>query len=74
MAQFLESAEDLEWLHEVHGVSVQGYACAILHGNEDSPERVEVFARNHYRCKPTIWEADDEEVLRLMSWGLKPKF
>ena len=56
----LENREDLEWLRDVHAVDIfkwsgrnQGRAvCAIIHGNEDCPERVELFDRNHYRAKP----------------------
>ena len=56
----LEDKQDLEWLRDVHGVDIfkdsgrnQGRAvCAIIHGNEDCPERVELFDRNHYKAKP----------------------
>lgn len=53
----LENREDLEWLRDVHGVDIfteraKRAVCAIIHGNEDCPERVELFDRNHYRAKP----------------------
>jgi hypothetical protein len=57
---FLETAEDLAWLTEVHSVTTGGLACAILHGNEDSPSKVETFARNHMDCVPSVWIQDRE--------------
>lgn len=73
MTKFLNSVEDLKWLGEVHKVSTAGYACAILHGNEDAPDKVEVFARDHYKCKPTVYVADENGDLRLDHYGEKPK-
>lgn len=53
----LENKEDLEWLRDVHGVDIfkdngKRAVCAIVHGNEDCPEKVELFDRNHYKAKP----------------------
>jgi hypothetical protein len=55
---FLNSSEDLQWLSETHLPSLRIDACAavILHGNEDCPQRIEVYARNHYQCVPTVFE------------------
>lgn len=69
----LEEQEDMDWLAEVHCKIAKGYACAILHGNEDSPSRVELYARNHYKCPPTVLEPDDDGNLVVKSWGEKPK-
>ena len=52
---YLDDQEGLSWLMEVHGVNTLGAACAILYGNEDSPERVEVFSQNDYRALPEIY-------------------
>lgn len=59
---FLNSTEDLTWLHEVHNISTDGYVCAILYGNEDAPDKVELFTRDHY--KPTVYVADDDGNLK----------
>lgn len=61
----LQSAEDLEWLRDVHKVWVDACAVAILYGNEDCPERVELFAKDHYTRRPTVYVADESGVLRL---------
>jgi hypothetical protein len=41
---FLNSPEDMKWLRDVH---LQGlpseYEAAVVHGNEDSPSKIEVF-------------------------------
>ena len=73
MTKFLNSAEDLTWLNEVHNVSTAGYVCAVLHGNEDAPDKVEVFARNHRNCNPIVYIADENGDLSLESYGEKPK-
>jgi hypothetical protein len=73
MTTFLESKEDLKWLSDVHYKAAILYACAILHGNEDAPSKVELFARNHFKCKPTILEANDSGNLVVTSYGMKPK-
>lgn len=72
---FIETLEDLDWLQTVHNISVRsaGYTCAILYGNEDSPSKVELFAKNHYKSKPTVYEADENGILRLKEFGTKPK-
>lgn len=61
---FLDTAEDLVWLHEVHGVDVTGVVAAEVHGNEDCPRRVCTYARNDYREPPVVWERDDTGTLR----------
>lgn len=51
---FLESNEDLKWLFDVHAKGLspqekQRTKVAILFGNEDAPERIELYERNDYR-------------------------
>lgn len=66
MTTLLNTADDLAWLSEVHGVTTDGAACAILHGTEDCPHRVHVYAVDHCDCPPVVWVAtDDAGVLRL---------
>jgi hypothetical protein len=60
MAQsFFDQSTDLAWLANTHmqpfSEQVMASACAILHGNEDAPEKVELFAVNDYRCMPTVF-------------------
>lgn len=54
----LETAEDMAWLAEVHAPIAAGYPMAVLHGNEDSPDRVELYARDHHEYRPTVLEPD----------------
>jgi hypothetical protein len=63
----LDRREDLEWLRDVHGVDIftekgKRAVCAIIHGNEDCPERVELFDRNHYKAKPFRVYVQNEET------------
>lgn len=60
---FLDTVEDLAWLHEVHGVDITGIVAAEVHGNEDCPERVLTYTRNDYRETPTVWERDANSTL-----------
>ncbi len=65
---FLESAEDMAWLTEQYPEAA-GHVCAILHGNEDSPRRVELYRRNHYQCVPTVLEPDSDGNMVLIQHG-----
>lgn len=62
-SSFLDTKDDLAWLHEVHGVDVTGIVAAEIVGNEDCPERVLTYARDDYREKPTIWARDTHGTL-----------
>ena len=50
---YIESAEDKQWLQDTHlvklGVHLRPYDVAILFGNEDSPDKIALYARNDYR-------------------------
>lgn len=56
----LETPDDLKWLSDVHGIPTEGAAIAIIHGNEDSPTKVEVYAENHIDCVPVVYVPSDE--------------
>lgn len=56
----LSSPADLSWLETTHKVPATQYAVAVIHGNEDSPYRVELFAQDDYRCRPVIFEFNPE--------------
>lgn len=62
---FLESAEDLAWVSDVHKVPTTGIACVILYGNEDCPERIDAYTVNHIDCVPLTYRANDDGELRL---------
>lgn len=68
----LETEDDRKWLKEVHGIDSAGYAKAILTGNEDSPTKVELYARDHYQCPPKTYEPNDEGVLVVTQEGEAP--
>jgi len=70
-----DNHDNMTWLAEVHlPIAAAGFECAILYGNEDSPEKVELFARNHYKCKPVVAEYDEKaDGLVVTKWGELPK-
>jgi hypothetical protein len=56
MQTFLETKDDMLWLKEVHEIdNAPEYACAILYGKEDYPDKVELFKENNIRCIPDVW-------------------
>jgi len=67
----LDTKEDMEWLASTHCKTARAYKLAILHGNEDSPDKIELFAKNDYRCKPTVFVRGDEGDYILKSFGQK---
>ena len=44
--------EDYAWLADTHDVNIKGAEVIILHGNEDCPDKIEVFARDHFEANP----------------------
>jgi hypothetical protein len=67
--QMLDSREDMDWLAEVHTPLAKDYQCAFLHGNEDCPDRIELFKLNDCRCKPTILHLQDDGSYALVQTG-----
>lgn len=63
----------MAWLAETYYKAAKSYACAILYGNEDAPDKIELYARNHVACKPTVLQADVNSNLIIMQWGEKPE-
>ena len=45
-------AEDYAWLADTHAVDIKGAEIIILHGNEDCPDKIEVYARDHFEANP----------------------
>jgi hypothetical protein len=45
----------MDWLRNVHGIDTVDAVAAILFGNEDAPERVEVYLVDDYRSTPIVW-------------------
>lgn len=69
---WLDTVEDLQWLRDVHQIDATPYAGALLYGQEDWPEKVELYARDHYRCRPTIYVPDETGRLVLQKFGQQP--
>ncbi len=40
------------------------YVSATLYGNETGPNRVELFTKDHYRCRPYVFTADENGNLQ----------
>lgn len=57
---FLDSV-DLEWLESEFGIDIEGAVCGILYGNEDAPERVELYTRDVYTDWPLREYATTED-------------
>lgn len=67
---FLQTGEDLKWLREVHVKGrATGFRYAIIHGTEDCPRRIELYRRNHYQCRPTVLEPDEDGEMRVTQKG-----
>jgi len=62
----LETREDLAWLMATHGPDTTGAAIVLLYGNEDCPNKVEVYAENDVNCHPVVWIQDRENPLGKM--------
>ena len=69
---FLSDTESMQWLAEVHCPIAQGYCFAVLHGRYDDPDKVELYARNHYKCRPTVLESNEDRILVVIKWGEQP--
>lgn len=57
MRQTLITGDDLDWLFDTHAkrapqADKDRTQFAILHGNEDSPDKIELFDRNRYDADP----------------------
>lgn len=61
----LDDAEGLKWLTDTLGIPTEGYAVAVIFGNDDAPERVEVYPVNDYRSVPTVYVADEWGILTI---------
>jgi hypothetical protein len=65
-SELIVTTEDLHWLRDVHGIDILApndriIACAIMHGNADCPEKVELFRRDNINEKPfRVYEYNDE--------------
>ena len=57
---FLDTIEDLAWLTEVHGIPTAGMFGAMLFGNEDWPERVELYYADDYRACRAVYALQDD--------------
>ena len=76
---FLTDAKDLAWLFETalapYAGKVARPVVALLHGNEDSPEKVELFASNNTGDTPyAVFELGSDGILRetsdLVEYGI----
>jgi len=61
----LREPDELVWLQDVHGIPTDSKcAIAYLYGNEDAPEKVEVYAEDDYRCKPVVYRLNADGIMR----------
>lgn len=44
--------EDWSWLRDVYNVDTSEAAVVILYGHESSPDKIEVYAHNHFEAEP----------------------
>lgn len=75
MQTYLDTVEDLKWLAEVTAPeAANGYVRAILYGHESSPNKIELFARDHYQCPPLVLEVQDDGKYKITQQGEAPKY
>ena len=61
MQQFFDDQIDIDWVFKFHLQAYDGTAlhlstnCIILEGNEDSPDKIELFSVNHYMATPIVF-------------------
>ena len=67
----LDTKEDLKWLSEVHCKIANKYKIAVIHGNEDYPESIELYSKDDYSFQPTILVRDEEGRYVVVAWGRK---
>lgn len=63
----INTADDMRWLREVHLPRLPSkYKSAVITGNEDYPDRIEVYERRDPRVTdvPAVFKADDAGVFR----------
>lgn len=63
----LSGQDDMYWLRDTHHVdiytpSARRAEVAVIHGNEDCPEKVELFTSNHVKAKPFRVYVLDEDT------------
>ena len=66
----INTADDMRWLRDVHLPKLPAkYKSAIIVGNEDYPDRIEVYERRDplYTDKPVIFKADEDGVFKEMT-------
>lgn len=64
----IKSREDFDWLFDTHLAAYRclfdgqkpAFVCAILFGNEDCPETIDLFSEDHYRAPCLRFTWDDE--------------
>lgn len=69
----LETTQCLQWLQDVHKVPALEYRIAQLDGNEDSPTEIRLYAKDHYKCKPTVYQREYHGNMVLIKVGQKPQ-
>lgn len=77
MCSILDTKEDLTWLNDVHtaqlGIDATKYVIAIVRGNEDSPDAIELYAQDKLSCLPLRIKYNELwNVLHIVEWGNLP--
>lgn len=54
------NTDSANWLREVHGIDIPEQGIAVLTGNEDWPNFVKVYDRNHIASGYTRYAFDNE--------------
>jgi len=69
-SELIVTTEDLHWLRDVHGIDIltpkdRIVPCAIMHGNADCPEKVELFKKDNINEKPFRVYVYNDETCKL---------
>jgi hypothetical protein len=54
METWLYGKRDMQWLKEVHNIDTKNFTCAIVHGNLDAPEKIELYVINRFDRQPDL--------------------
>ena len=63
---FLKGNDDILWLRKTHlPENAPIFRCAVLHGSEDCPKRVELYAHNNINALVGVY-VDDPDGVRMV--------
>ena len=59
MKTVLKTVEELNWLSETHGVDTRNICFAIVYGDEESPDKVNVYTHFDHKTIPYTYTKNE---------------